>query len=607
MKAVQRALLRALPLFALLASCTPSTVRATNVPDPDGYAGPVDSVQTADRTSTEETPEPVAAPPTKPIRFIAVGDMIAHDTVNAEALRAGGGSEYRYGALFSRVQGLLDQANLAFVNQESMANPAVPVSGYPNFNAPEAFMDAIARAGFDLVSIANNHSLDTFTEGLEHTARYWKEQWPAVAASGYRAPEKTISIELFPTNGLTASFAAFTYRGKSIFTQDSGVMLIDSPDFDGALVALCAEGDFNIVSLHTGVEDSKVVTAEDEALAQKMLDAGVEIVLMHHSHVLKGLKKTVNSQGNDALVIWSLGNFLHSQLTESQRLGGIFDFFISREEERIVLSRPVVHPFYLWYRWEDPAKKDLLSRRDLALVPLAELGALSSQKHVEDLRRLAHEVFDPLDMSYLPPEPYVETVIIRDTNDPLLLVNKRSGLPEDFDPGHMVTPAVALSKRTSSKVHMIRADIATDVEALFAAGLEAGHKLVFASGYRDRATQKYLWESYAARSSPQEADTYSARPAYSEHETGLAFDLSEESVDMAGLPAFTGTAAASWVAENAWRHGFILRYPAGKEAMHQYVAESWHLRHVGYEHARLMYEKDLTLEEYLHEKAAGRL
>lgn len=606
MKCIQYTLLRALPLLAILASCTPASVRAN---DPASTGAPVTTADPASTAVAETTAtiETVTDKTAGSIRFMAVGDMIAHDTVNAEALRAGGGSEYNYGALFSRMQPLLDQADLAFVNQESMANPAVPASGYPNFNAPDAFMDAIARAGFDLVSIANNHSLDTFTEGLEHTARYWKVQWPSVAASGYRAPGQTISIELFPSNDLTVSFAAFTYRGKSIFTDDSGVMLIDSPNFDEALRALCAKGDINIVSLHTGVEDSKVVTAQDEALAQKMLDAGVEIVLMHHSHVLKGLKSTVNSEGNDALVVWSLGNFLHSQLAEAQRLGGIFDVTISKREERIVLSRPVVHPFYLWYRWEDPARKDLLSRRDLALVPLPELGGISTAEHLERLRALALEVFDPLDLWYLPPAPYKKISTVVDTHEPLLLVNKSSGLPEGFDPGALATPAVALSKRTSSKVHVIREDITADVEALFAAGLEAGNKLVFVSGYRDRATQKYLWESYAARNSPAEADTYSARPGHSEHETGLAFDLSEESVDMAGLPAFTGTAAASWVAENAWRHGFILRYPAGKEAIHQYVAESWHLRHVGREHARLMYGKRLTLEEYLHERAAGRL
>ena len=121
-----------------------------------------------------------------------------------------------------------------------------------------------------------------------------------------------------------------------------------------------------------------------------------------------------------------------------------------------------------------------------------------------------------------------------------------------------------------------------------------GLNLWIASGYRSYATQKRLYNNYVSSDGKEAADTYSARPGYSEHQTGLAFDLNsvEES--------FANTDEGKWVKDNCYRYGLIIRYPKGKESITGYIYEPWHLRYVGVKLATKLYNDGdwITLEEY---------
>ncbi len=112
------------------------------------------------------------------------------------------------------------------------------------------------------------------------------------------------------------------------------------------------------------------------------------------------------------------------------------------------------------------------------------------------------------------------------------------------------------------------------------------------SGYRTFDYQKQLYQKYVERDGKQLADTYSARPGYSEHQTGLTFDLNNASDD------FAGTKEAQWIAENCYKFGFIVRYPADKVDITGYEYEPWHVRYVGKELAKYLYDNNLCLEEY---------
>ena len=112
------------------------------------------------------------------------------------------------------------------------------------------------------------------------------------------------------------------------------------------------------------------------------------------------------------------------------------------------------------------------------------------------------------------------------------------------------------------------------------------------SGYRSYNTQKDLYNGYVSRNGKAKADTFSARPGTSEHQTGLATDVNSVS------DSFENTSAFKWLSKNAYKYGFILRYPKGKTEITGYKYEPWHYRYVGSDVAKVIYEKDITYEEY---------
>ena len=124
-----------------------------------------------------------------------------------------------------------------------------------------------------------------------------------------------------------------------------------------------------------------------------------------------------------------------------------------------------------------------------------------------------------------------------------------------------------------------RADAARALEDLAVAARHAtGHELVLASGFRSADYQRRLYARYVEAHGRRAADTFSARPGYSEHQTGLAADVAQ-----AGTPytELGRTETGRWVASQAWRYGFVVRYPEGREAVTGYAPEPWHLRYVG--------------------------
>lgn len=157
----------------------------------------------------------------------------------------------------------------------------------------------------------------------------------------------------------------------------------------------------------------------------------------------------------------------------------------------------------------------------------------------------------------------------------ILVVNKTYPLPESYAPGE-------LTSDTYSAFEKMAADA-------YAEGL----KLWVQSGYRSYSFQKDLYNRYVASDGQAAADTYSARPGHSEHQSGLAFDLNTIS------DSFADTAEGQWVAENCHKYGFIVRYPKFKEHITGYKYEPWHLRYLGVETATAVYESGLCLEEYL--------
>ncbi|CAM3219319.1 M15 family metallopeptidase [Filibacter tadaridae] len=163
----------------------------------------------------------------------------------------------------------------------------------------------------------------------------------------------------------------------------------------------------------------------------------------------------------------------------------------------------------------------------------------------------------------------------------ILIANKKYPLPETFAPGESKDARVAFEKMAA--------------EAKL-----SGYTLTAFSTYRSFEYQTTLYEKYVAKDGKEEADRYSARPGYSEHQTGLAFDIGEVNYEQHfASSSFGDTEAGKWIAANAHRFGFIMRYPLGKEAVTGYMYEAWHFRYVGVAVAKEIFNREITLEEYL--------
>ncbi len=166
--------------------------------------------------------------------------------------------------------------------------------------------------------------------------------------------------------------------------------------------------------------------------------------------------------------------------------------------------------------------------------------------------------------------------------DGYLIVNKTYKLPSDYNPG-------SLDSKTKSAANEMFADFKA----------ATGTKMWAQSGFRSYDTQKSIYERYVRRDGQKGADRYSARPGHSEHQSGLAFDVCVTGYSCISS-GFNDTAPAKWLDANAYKYGFILRYPKGKENETGYKHESWHFRYVGEELAKKLYNDGdwITMEDY---------
>jgi len=173
--------------------------------------------------------------------------------------------------------------------------------------------------------------------------------------------------------------------------------------------------------------------------------------------------------------------------------------------------------------------------------------------------------------------------------DGLLIVNKTYSLPSDYKP---VNPSNEITTERCNDC--LDKEVTKAFSLMQSDAVSVGLNIYIASGYRSYTYQETLYNNYTMVSGVDGADTYSARPGHSEHQTGLCFDLNSVN------DSFAYTNEGKWVNDNAYLYGFIIRYPKEKESITGYQYESWHLRYVGVELARELYNNGdwITLEEY---------
>jgi D-alanyl-D-alanine carboxypeptidase len=179
-----------------------------------------------------------------------------------------------------------------------------------------------------------------------------------------------------------------------------------------------------------------------------------------------------------------------------------------------------------------------------------------------------------------------------------VIVNKHRPLkPANYVPADLVQPRVALA--VTGEAAQLNSTTAAAAERMFAAAAADGVNITLASGYRSYATQVVTYNGWVSSQGRAAADTASARPGYSEHQTGWSFDIGDGGGACSFQPCFAEQPAAVWAKANAHRFGFVVRYPWMQHTITGYFYESWHLRYIGVEAATDMRKRGIaTLEQY---------
>ncbi|AOZ92445.1 M15 family metallopeptidase [Paenibacillus crassostreae] len=182
-----------------------------------------------------------------------------------------------------------------------------------------------------------------------------------------------------------------------------------------------------------------------------------------------------------------------------------------------------------------------------------------------------------------------------------VIVNKQRGLPEGYEPKDLVEPNVPFSFDGPHEKRMMRKEAAEALEELFAGAEADGIELRAVSGYRSYDRQKVIYETNVRNRGEEAASRVSSTPGNSEHQTGLAMDVSSPSVGNVLEESFGQTVEGKWLAEHASEYGFVIRYLEGAEDRTGYVYEPWHIRYIGTDIAPDLADSVLTVEEYFDE------
>lgn len=181
-----------------------------------------------------------------------------------------------------------------------------------------------------------------------------------------------------------------------------------------------------------------------------------------------------------------------------------------------------------------------------------------------------------------------------------VVVNKGRALAAGYVPSDLIVPNVSLRLSASSSEMLVRPDSGAALEAMFKQASDSGVYLRLASGYRSYSTQLAVHQNYANTQGAVNADTFSARAGHSEHQTGLAADIEPLSRTCELDQCFENTPEGQWLATNAYKFGFIIRYQKNTQKITGYQYEPWHIRYVGTDLAAQLNASGQTMEEFFN-------
>lgn len=305
----------------------------------------------------KDTPENEAAPAVGTaarVSFVAVGDNLpeARITAYADALAGTtGDGDFDFPPIYEPVKPIVETADLAYIKQEThIGGKEIGARGWPSFNTVDQMADAVVATGFDLVASASNHSYDWGAFGaVEHSRSIW-DGMPVVFTGTAASQEQADELALIERDGITFALLDYTY-GVNGFTQADlpsyAVNFIDDERIIADVARAREAADVVLAAMHWGTENLLEADEEQQRLAQLLADAGVDVVLGSHPHVIGPLAWVEGAGGNKTLVAYSLGNFLSCHETpdaENELEGMLSCDFVKGDDGAVAIENVVWTP-----------------------------------------------------------------------------------------------------------------------------------------------------------------------------------------------------------------------------------------------------------------------
>lgn len=289
------------------------------------------------------------------VSFVAVGDNLIHDTVYKQAAaRTSSGYDFSYD--YEKVAHLIEEPDVAILNQETIISTEHNVSSYPQFNSPVEVGEEMLDIGFDVFNIATNHSIDCGEKGLISAINFWKEK-NAITTGAYLNSEDFAAIPMNEVNGVKIAYLGFTESTNGLrLPQDSDVILMLASDeniLQQRIMKAKETADVVVVNAHWGNEYTHEPTDAQRTLAEKLASWGADVIIGTHPHVIQPVEYIINNDGRKTLVAYSLGNFISAQNRGPRMLGGMLNFEVVKNNtsgeitlENVKFSGVVTHYGY---------------------------------------------------------------------------------------------------------------------------------------------------------------------------------------------------------------------------------------------------------------------
>lgn len=307
--------------------------------------------------SEENTPKLVE------VDFVAVGDNLIHSSLYNQAkarATAKGNKGYDFDYAYENIKDSIKKADIAIINQETPISSIHEPSDYPLFNSPTELGKKVVSIGFDVINLANNHTMDKGADGLLSTLDFWENESSVLTVGAYTDEQDRDNIRVDEINGIKFSFVGFTEptnglvmpaSSKAIWMLGEDEALIEKQVREAEKIS-----DFVVVNVHWGNEYTHEPTDRQRYLAKKLVEWGADAIMGHHPHVIQPVEYIKKPDGSKALVAYSLGNFISAQDQGVRMIGGMLNYTVKKDLDTGVLTikkvkfNPVVTHYGSSYR-----------------------------------------------------------------------------------------------------------------------------------------------------------------------------------------------------------------------------------------------------------------